>query len=192
MHAFSKCGASAVIAPSLPRTFPTCVPSISSRFLLLSSLRTLPAHRSRIQTRSRQVRSIRDRIRARTDAGRFVQYATAFERALTRVVLLDLARNGQGFDRPLQGALTSRPAERNTRPLTAHRAARLLRRSVRGAQGLMRADAPARLLGTVENSLGIKKRLEDAGHTVVVTDDKEGPDSTMQKEIGESRVVRLD
>ena len=31
---------------------------------------------------------------------------------------------------------------------------------------------------------GIKQRLEDAGHTVVVTDDKEGPDSVMQKEIG--------
>ena len=49
-----------------------------------------------------------------------------------------------------------------------------------------RADGAARLLGTVENSLGIKKRLEDAGHTVVVTDDKEGPDSVMQKEIGAS------
>ena len=56
----------------------------------------------------------------------------------------------------------------------------------------MRADAPARLLGTVENSLGIKKRLEDAGHTVVVTDDKEGPDSVMQKEIGASAWGRLD
>ena len=55
-----------------------------------------------------------------------------------------------------------------------------------------RADGAARLLGTVENSLGIKKRLEDAGHTVVVTDDKEGPDSVMQKEIGASAWGRLD
>lgn len=36
----------------------------------------------------------------------------------------------------------------------------------------------------LSNTTGIKKRLEDAGHTVVVTDDKEGPDSVMQKEIG--------
>lgn len=56
-------------------------------------------------------------------------------------------------------------------------------------QGGKAAEEEPRLLGTVENSLGIKKRLEDAGHTVVVTDDKEGPDSTMQKEIVDAEIV---
>lgn len=46
-----------------------------------------------------------------------------------------------------------------------------------------------RLLGTIENKLGLEKELTSAGHQFVVTDDKEGPNSTMAKEIVDADVV---
>lgn len=55
--------------------------------------------------------------------------------------------------------------------------------------GGVHAQEEKRLLGTIENKLGIEKELKDAGHTLVVTDDKEGPDSTMAKEIVDADVV---
>jgi formate dehydrogenase len=35
---------------------------------------------------------------------------------------------------------------------------------------------PGELLGSVSGELGLRKFLEDAGHTLVVTSDKDGPE----------------
>jgi len=45
------------------------------------------------------------------------------------------------------------------------------------------------LKGTIENKLGIGEWLEQQGHQLVVTDDKEGPNSTFQKEIVDAEVL---
>jgi formate dehydrogenase len=45
------------------------------------------------------------------------------------------------------------------------------------------------LLGTIENQLGIRDWLESQGHTLVVTDDKEGENSTLDKEIVDAEIV---
>ncbi|KAG1750040.1 uncharacterized protein EDB91DRAFT_1078966 [Suillus paluster] len=45
------------------------------------------------------------------------------------------------------------------------------------------AKSEPRLLGTVENQLGIRKWLESQGHEFIVSDSKEGPDSDFQKHI---------
>ena len=42
---------------------------------------------------------------------------------------------------------------------------------------------PGELLGSVSGELGLRKFLEDAGHTLVVTSDKEGKNSTFDKEL---------
>ncbi|PON24075.1 formate dehydrogenase [Trichoderma gamsii] len=49
-------------------------------------------------------------------------------------------------------------------------------------------EVPA-LLGTTENELGIRKWLEDQGHTLVTTSDKEGPDSVFEKELVDAEVI---
>lgn len=51
------------------------------------------------------------------------------------------------------------------------------------------ATEEPRLLGTTENKLGLEKMLKDGGHEFVVTDDKEGDNSTMAKEIVDADVV---
>lgn len=51
------------------------------------------------------------------------------------------------------------------------------------------AKSQPRLLGTIENKLGLEKWLKDQGHEFVVTDDKEGPNSTFQKEIVDADVL---
>ncbi|CED83014.1 nad-dependent formate dehydrogenase [Phaffia rhodozyma] len=51
------------------------------------------------------------------------------------------------------------------------------------------AEEESRLLGTVENSLGIKDWLESQGHTLVVTDDKEGASSVFQKELKDTDIL---
>ncbi|RWA06947.1 hypothetical protein EKO27_g8164 [Xylaria grammica] len=45
------------------------------------------------------------------------------------------------------------------------------------------------LLGTTENELGIRKWLEDQGHTLVTTSDKEGEDSTFDKELVDAEII---
>lgn len=45
------------------------------------------------------------------------------------------------------------------------------------------------LLGTVENELGLRKWLEDQGHTLVTTADKEGPNSQFEKELVDAEVI---
>ncbi|KAK0550707.1 formate dehydrogenase (NAD+) [Tilletia horrida] len=54
--------------------------------------------------------------------------------------------------------------------------------------GGKQAEEP-RLLGSVQNALGLRKWLESEGHTYVVTSDKEGPNSEFAKEIKDSDVV---
>ncbi len=48
---------------------------------------------------------------------------------------------------------------------------------------------PGELLGSVSGELGLRKFLEGAGHTLVVTSDKEGPNSTFDKELVDADVV---
>jgi formate dehydrogenase len=48
---------------------------------------------------------------------------------------------------------------------------------------------PGELLGSVSGELGLRKFLEDAGHTLVVTSDKDGPNSTFEKELPDAEVV---
>lgn len=48
---------------------------------------------------------------------------------------------------------------------------------------------PGDLLGSVSGELGLRKFLEDAGHTLVVTSDKEGPDSTFEEELPDADIV---
>jgi len=48
---------------------------------------------------------------------------------------------------------------------------------------------PGDLLGCVSGELGLRKFLEDAGHTLVVTSDKDGADSVAAKEIVDADVV---
>lgn len=49
-------------------------------------------------------------------------------------------------------------------------------------------EAPE-LLGTTENELGIRKWLEDQGHTLVTTSDKEGENSKFDKELVDAEVI---
>src|SRR5687768_15331305 len=48
---------------------------------------------------------------------------------------------------------------------------------------------PGELLGSVSGELGLRKFLEDAGHTLVVTEDKDGPDSVFERELVDADVV---
>ncbi|KAH9858767.1 NAD-dependent formate dehydrogenase, partial [Lenzites betulinus] len=51
------------------------------------------------------------------------------------------------------------------------------------------ATEEPRLLGTIENQLGIRSWVEELGHEFIVTDDKEGPDSVFQKNIVDAEVL---
>jgi len=48
---------------------------------------------------------------------------------------------------------------------------------------------PGELVGSVSGELGLRKFLEDAGHTLVVTSDKDGPDSEFEKELPHADIV---
>lgn len=48
---------------------------------------------------------------------------------------------------------------------------------------------PGELLGCVSGALGLRKYLEDQGHTFVVTSDKDGPDSVFEKELPDADIV---
>jgi formate dehydrogenase len=50
---------------------------------------------------------------------------------------------------------------------------------------------PGQLLGSVSGALGLRKFLEDAGHQLVVTSDKDGPDSVFEKELVDADIVIL-
>jgi formate dehydrogenase len=48
---------------------------------------------------------------------------------------------------------------------------------------------PGHLLGSVSGELGLRRFLEEDGHTLVVTSDKEGPDSAFERELPDADVV---
>ena len=48
---------------------------------------------------------------------------------------------------------------------------------------------PGELLGSVSGELGLRKFLEDAGHTLVVTSSKDGKDSVLDKELADAEIV---
>src|SRR5271155_1046182 len=48
---------------------------------------------------------------------------------------------------------------------------------------------PGELLGSVSGELGLRKFLEDAGHELIVTSDKDGPDSVFERELPDADVV---
>ncbi|MFT3703149.1 MAG: NAD-dependent formate dehydrogenase [Agriterribacter sp.] len=48
---------------------------------------------------------------------------------------------------------------------------------------------PGQLLGSVSGALGLRKFLEDAGHQLIVTSDKDGPESVFEKELTDADVV---
>ncbi len=48
---------------------------------------------------------------------------------------------------------------------------------------------PGELLGSVSGALGLRKFLEDLGHTLVVTSDKEGPNSVFERELPDAEIV---
>ncbi len=48
---------------------------------------------------------------------------------------------------------------------------------------------PGALLGSVSGELGLRKFLKDAGHTFVVTSDKDGPNSVFERELPDADIV---
>lgn len=48
---------------------------------------------------------------------------------------------------------------------------------------------PGQLLGSVSGELGLRRFLEDAGHQLIVTNDKDGSDSIFEKELADADVV---
>jgi formate dehydrogenase len=48
---------------------------------------------------------------------------------------------------------------------------------------------PGELLGSVSGELGLRRFLEERGHELVVTSDKDGPDSTFERELPDAEVV---
>ena len=48
---------------------------------------------------------------------------------------------------------------------------------------------PGELLGCVSGELGLRKFLEQLGHTLVVTSDKDGPDSAFERELVDADIV---
>src|ERR671918_1417896 len=48
---------------------------------------------------------------------------------------------------------------------------------------------PGELLGSVSGELGLRKFVEERGHRLVVTSDKEGPDAVLERELQEAEIV---
>src|SRR6202171_272891 len=48
---------------------------------------------------------------------------------------------------------------------------------------------PGQLLGSVSGELGLRKYLEGQGHTLVVTSDKDGPNSRLERELADADVI---
>jgi formate dehydrogenase len=49
--------------------------------------------------------------------------------------------------------------------------------------------SPGQLLGSVSGELGLRKFLEGLGHELVVTSDKDGPDSVFERELPDAEIV---
>lgn len=57
------------------------------------------------------------------------------------------------------------------------------------SQGHEHAKQVPELLGTTENELGLRKWIEDQGHELVTTSDKEGENSTFDKHLVDAEVI---
>ncbi|KAK4631660.1 Formate dehydrogenase [Fulvia fulva] len=55
--------------------------------------------------------------------------------------------------------------------------------------GFEHAKQEPKLLGTTENELGLRKWIEDQGHTLVTTSDKEGENSKFDQELVDAEVI---
>ncbi|KAI1784215.1 NAD-dependent formate dehydrogenase [Ganoderma leucocontextum] len=73
-----------------------------------------------------------------------------------------------------------------TRAHAPHRGMKVLAVLYKGGEA---AKQEPRLLGTIENQLGIREWLESQGHEYIVTDDKEGPNSVFQQHIKDAEVL---
>jgi formate dehydrogenase len=56
-------------------------------------------------------------------------------------------------------------------------------------QGGIHAEQEPKMLGTTENELGIRKWIEDQGHELVTTSDKEGEGSEFDKHLVDAEVI---
>lgn len=56
-------------------------------------------------------------------------------------------------------------------------------------QGGQHAKDVPELLGASENELGLRKWLEDQGHTLITTSDKEGPNSVFERELVDAEII---
>lgn len=61
--------------------------------------------------------------------------------------------------------------------------------SAKPGQGHEHARDVPELLGTTENELGIRPWLEEKGHTLVTTSDKEGENSKFDQELVDAEVI---
>lgn len=73
--------------------------------------------------------------------------------------------------------------------LSCRGAPALLHETNQWLQGKEHAKQEPQLLGTTENELGIRKWIEDQGHTLVTTSDKEGENSVFEKELVDAEVI---
>jgi len=48
---------------------------------------------------------------------------------------------------------------------------------------------PGQLLGSVSGELGLRKFLEEQGHTLIVTSHKDGPDSVLERELPDAEIL---
>lgn len=48
---------------------------------------------------------------------------------------------------------------------------------------------PGEMLGSVSGELGLRKFLEDLGHTFIVTSDKDGPNSVLERELHDAEII---
>jgi len=48
---------------------------------------------------------------------------------------------------------------------------------------------PGQLLGSVSGELGLRKFLESQGHKLIVTSDKDGPHSVLERELPDAEIV---
>ncbi|TBU29153.1 NAD-dependent formate dehydrogenase [Dichomitus squalens] len=71
-------------------------------------------------------------------------------------------------------------------PRTYNRGLKVLAVLYKGGEA---AKQEPRLLGTIENQLGIRSWLESQGHEFIVTDDKEGPNSVFQQHLKDAEIL---
>jgi formate dehydrogenase len=55
--------------------------------------------------------------------------------------------------------------------------------------GGVHAKQEPNLVGTTENELGLRKWIEEQGHTLVTTSSKDGEDSVFDKELVDAEVI---